>query len=202
MSQLSPALAAALEARSVLMFCAVEVALPSYNLRLLNGPGEVSFDGRTFHGKDETYGVLGSVEEIADSEDGEAPEITITILPPTMTSAALLASPAAQFSAVTVWVGALDLVTGVVIPDPMVVFAGEVDVPTLTGDETSRVLQYSVTSVFELLFEVDEGANLNNAFHQSVWPGELGFEYVTEVQRQLPWGAEAPRPAAVKDVIS
>jgi hypothetical protein len=202
MSQFTPAMADAMGARSVLMFCAVEIALPSYNLRLLSGPGEVSFAGRTFRGKDETYGVLGGVEEIADSEDGEAPEITITILPPTMTSAALLASPAAQFSAVTIWVGALDLVTGSVIPDPLVVFAGEVDVPTLTGDENSRALQYSVTSVFELLFEVDEGANLNNSFHQSVWPGELGLEYVTEVQRQLPWGAETPRPAAVKDVIS
>lgn len=202
MSQLTPAMASAMSARSVLMFCAVEIALPGYNLRLLSGPSEVTFDGRTFRGKDATYGVLGGVEEIADAEDGEAPEITITILPPTMASAASLASPAAQFSAVTVWVGALDLITGAVIPDPMVVFAGEVDVPTLSGDETSRVLQYSVTSVFELLFEVDEGANLNNAFHQSVWPGELGFEYVTEVQRQLPWGAEAPRPAAVKDVIS
>lgn len=202
MTQLTPAMADALGARSVLMFCAVEIALPSYNLRLLSGPGQVTFGGRTFVGRDETYGVLGGVEEIADSDDGEAPEITITILPPTMTSAALLASPSAQFSDVTVWVGAMDLATGAVIPDPLVVFAGQVDVPTLTGDESSRALQYSVTSVFELLFEVDEGANLNNAFHQSVWPGELGFEYVSEVQRQLPWGAETPRPAAVKDVKS
>lgn len=202
MSLLTPAMADALEARSVLMFCAVEIALPSYNLCLLSGPGQVTFGGRTFVGRDETYGVLGGVEEIADSDDGEAPEITITILPPTMTSAAVLASPAAQFSDVTVWVGALDLITGAVIPDPLVVFAGQVDVPTLSGDETSRALQYTVTSVFELLFEVDEGANLNHAFHQSVWPGELGLEYVTEVQRQLPWGAEAPRPAAVKDVKS
>lgn len=202
MSMLKPAMAAALGARAVLMFCAVEIVLPTYTLRLLSGPGEVTFGGRTFRGRDATYGVLGSVEEIADSDDGDAPEITITLLPPTLAAAALLASPAAQFSAVTVWVGVLDLITGAVIPDPLVVFAGEVDVPTLTGDDASRALQYSVTSVFELLFEVDEGANLNNAFHQSVWPGELGFEYVTEVQRQLPWGGEGARLAAVKDVIS
>jgi hypothetical protein len=202
MSQLTTAMADALDAPSVLMFCAVEIALPSYNLCLLSGPGEVTFGGRTFRGKDETYGTLGGVEAIADSDDGEAPEITITILPPNLTSAAVLASPAAQFSPVTVWVGALDLATGAVIPDPLVVFAGEVDVPTLSGDETSRALQYSVTSVFELMFEVDEGANLNNAFHQSVWPGERGFEYVSEVQRQLPWGAEGARPVAVRDVIS
>lgn len=202
MSHLTPAMDTALAARSVLMFCAVEIVLPSYDLRLLSGPGQVTFGGRTFVGRDDTYGVLGGIEEIADSEDGEAPEINLTILPPTMTAAAVLASASAQFSAVTVWVGAMDLITGAVVPDPMVVFAGEVDVPTLSGDESARALQYSVTSVFELLFEVDEGANLNNAFHQSVWPGELGFEYVTEVQRQLPWGAETARPAAVRDVIS
>jgi hypothetical protein len=202
MSELTPALADALAARSVLMFCAVEIGLPAYTLRLLSGPSQVTFDGRTFVGKDAVYGVLGSLEAVTDGVDTDAPEITITVLPPTLTAAATLASPAAQFSPVNIWIGALDLITGTVIPDPHLVFTGEVDVPTLTGDESERALQYSVTSVFELLFEVDEGANLNNAFHQSVWPGELGFEYVSEVQRQLPWGAEAPRPAAVKDVIS
>lgn len=202
MTALTPATAAAFAAPAVLMFCAVEIALPGYDLRLLDGPGSVSFGGRTFVGKDATYGVLGGVEAVQDGADSEAPEITITILPPTMTAAATLANPAAQMSAVTIWIGALDKMTGAVVSDPYVAFVGEVDVPSLTGDQATRELQYSVTSIFELLFEVDEGVRLNNAFHQSVWPGELGLEYVTEVQRQLPWGAEGARPAAVRDVAS
>lgn len=202
MSMLTPATAAAFGARAVLMFCAIEIDLPGGALRLLDGPGQVTFDGRTFLGEDPIYGTLGGVESVTDGIESDAPEITVTILPPTMTAAATLASAAAQFSAVTIWVGALDKVTGAVVADPHVLFVGEVDVPTLSGDAESRSLQYSVTSVFELLFEVDEGARLNNAFHQSVWPGELGFEYVSEVQRQLPWGAETARPAAVRDVLS
>ncbi|MDB5458157.1 MAG: hypothetical protein JWP92_3742 [Caulobacter sp.] len=202
MSVLSPALATAFSGRSVLMFCAVEIDLPAGALRLLDAPGQVTFGGRTFLGRDPVYGTLGGVEPVTDGVETDAPEITITVLPPTMTAAASLASPTAQFSAVTIWVGALDKVTGEVIPDPYVLFVGEVDVPTLSGDGGSRSLQYSVTSVFELLFEVDEGARLNNAFHQSVWPGERGLEYVTEVQRSLPWGAETARPAAVRDVTS
>lgn len=202
MPLLSTATAAAFAARSVLMFCAVEIDLPGGALRLLDGPGQVTFGGRTFVAKDPVYGTLGGVEEVTDGVEVEAPEITVTILPPTMTAAASLASPAAQFAPVTIWVGALDKVTGDVIADPYLLFLGEVDVPTLIGDAESRQLQYSVTSVFELLFETDEGSNLNNSFHQSVWPGELGFEYVSEVQRQLPWGAETARPAAVRDVLS
>lgn len=202
MSSTTPAMDAALAAPSLLMFCAVEIALPDRVLRLLDAPGRVSFAGRTFLGIDPVFGVLGGVESITDGVEDEAPDITLTLEPPTLTAAATLASPAMQGSPVTIWLGVMDRATGAVIADPLVIFLGEIDVPSLTGDRDRRALQFSITSVFELLFETDEGVRLNNSFHQSVWPGELGLEYVTEVQRQLPWGAEGARPVAVRDVLS
>ena len=83
------------------------------------------------------------------------------------------------------------------MPDPDVLFVGEVDVPELAVGEGTRAVSLRCVSVFEKLFEVEEGARLNDAFHQSIWPGEKGFEYVTDVERHLPWGQDAPRPAAV-----
>ena len=56
-------------------------------------------------------------------------------------------------------------------------------------------------SVWERLFDDGEGVRLTNAYHQSAWPGELGFEFVTAVQRQLPWGADTPRPSVIADAL-
>lgn len=33
------------------------------------------------------------------------------------------------------------------------------------------------------------------AFHQSVWPGELGYEFVSNVTRSIPWREDGPKGA-------
>lgn len=187
-------------AQNVLRFCAVEVDLPDHNLRLLNAPSKVTFDGKTFKGRDATYGVLGGVESISDGGDEQVPSLTITLLPPDVTAASVLASPNVQGARVRVYSGDLDPIFGDVLDTPDLLFDGAIDVPTMTGDLGQRALQYSVDSEFDKLFELDEGALLNNAFHRSVHPDERGFEYVTDVQQQLPIGMDAPRPVAVRDI--
>lgn len=197
---LDPALLAQLQNPAVILFVAVEIDLPGYPLRLVDGAGFVSFGGNTYHGRDDTYGALGAIEAIGDGVANDAPTVKVNILPPTNTASADLCDPLAQGSAVSIWSGALDPVTGLAVGAPFLHFAGEVDVPTLSGDRGSRNLEYECTSVWARLFAATEGARLSDAFHQSVWPGELGMEYVTAVQRQLPWGADAPRSTAITDV--
>ncbi|MFN3584831.1 hypothetical protein [Phenylobacterium sp.] len=199
MTSLSPALDAHLARAQVTLFVAVEIVLPSATIRLLDGAGVLTFDSRTFTGRDPVYGVLGPIEPLTDGLDAEAPRVTISLLPPTNTAAATLAAPAAQGSAVSLWFGAVDTATGLVVDAPDLFFVGEVDVPTLRVGKGSRVLEYEVASVWERFFRNDEGARLTDAFHQSVYPGEKGLEFVTDVQRQLPWGADLPRPGAITD---
>ncbi len=40
----------------------------------------------------------------------------------------------------------------------------------------------------ERLFQIEEGRRLSDAFHQKVWPGELGLGFVTDVETWVPWG--------------
>lgn len=189
---------AALDAQVVLMFEALEIELggDAY-LRLLRGSGEVSFAGRTFRGEDPNFGIWGSVEEIVDGVDDEAPAISLVILPPTNTAAAMLADPTRQGNAVRIWQGCADVVTGAVIPDPDLVFLGELDVATYEVGERTRSVRLDVVSAFERFFEDREGVRLNATFHQSIWPAEKGLEFVVDVTRQLPWGQEVPRPSVV-----
>lgn len=201
MSALSPGYDDALKQSSVLQFTAVEILLPDYALRLIDGAGYVDFGGRHFDGIDPTYGTLHSIDPFEDASDGQAPSLKISLLPPTMTAAAALASISAQGSTVTIWDGAVDPMSGIVIDDPDPWFIGELDVPVLrVAKGGGRLLEYEATSVWERFFADDEGARLTNAFHQYLWPGELGLEFHTEVQQQLPWGSDGPRPAVIRDV--
>ncbi|MGI4880962.1 MAG: hypothetical protein ACRYG4_26165 [Janthinobacterium lividum] len=194
---MTPATKAALSAGSALLFGAVEVDLPGYTLRLLDGAATLVIGGNVFTASDPIYGAISALHDLADGAGDEAPSYSIDFLPPSDTAAATLASAAMQGSAVKFYLGAVDRVTGLVIPDPEVIVLAELDVPTLTWDATSRLLTWTVTSVFERFFDVEEGQRLSDSFHQYVWPGELGLQFVTGVTQPVYWGLAAPSVVAV-----
>lgn len=200
MTELSAGLDAALAQPSAIVFIALEIQLPGYTLRLIDGAGEIAIAGDLFLGVDPTYGVLAGIEPFGDGVDAQAPRLVLSLFPPTNTASAVLADPNAQRSPVKLWFGAIDSLTGLVIDEADLWFVGELDTPTLRVGQGQRLLEFEVASVWERFFRNDEGARLNNAFHQSIWPGETGFEFTTEVQRQLPWGSDVPRPTVVVDV--
>ncbi len=181
------------------MFGAVEILLPGNTIRLLDGAGRLTIAGGVYVGRDDVFGVLGGISDYSDGTDAEAPNITLTMLPPSNAAMAMLAAPAAQGSRVTVLVGAVDQRTGLVI-DTSTVFIGEIDMPTQKITQNGRTLELSVVSVWDRFFDADDGARLNNGFHQSIWPGELGFEFAPVVQVSEPWGNDGPRPSLITDV--
>ncbi len=188
MSELSPALAAALRGDRPLLFGAVAINLPGYDLLLLDGAGELMIGGRKFVGRDPVYGVLDNVKGLADSIGDTAPTLTLGLIPPSTGALSDLLSPDVQGSQVTVSIGCIDIATGLVVPAPYVLFSGELDVPTLNWGTRDRRLDYKVISVADRLFNIEEGRRLSDAFHQSVWPGELGLAFVTDVETTVPWG--------------
>lgn len=197
MSSLSPQLDAALSAASPLWFGAVRIDLPGTILRLLDGAGFATFDGGTYLGRDPVYGVLAAIDEISDGIGDEAPAIGLTLHPASDAAAADLASPAMQGSPVSIFVGAIDRATGLVVPDPELLFVGILDVPTLRSGRHRRSLEIEVVSTFERFFADDEGARLADGFHQSLWPGEQGLGFVTGVEKTVYWGMDAPPQAVV-----
>ncbi|MBP8234454.1 MAG: hypothetical protein KAY22_19345 [Rhizorhabdus sp.] len=196
MSDLTPGWDADLRGRAPTVFGAVSIELPDYQVNLLDGAGQLSFNSRTFVGKDPTYGTLSAISSLTDGMGNEAPRLSVTLLPASDAAAADLAGPDMQGSLVTIYMGGVDRATGQVIPSPHLLFIGELDVPVLTAGENSRELEYEVASIFERFFTDDEGARLSTGFHKSIWPGELGFDFQTGVPQGVYWGVEAP-PRAV-----
>mgnify|MGYP001171523349 CR=1 FL=1 len=188
MTSMDPALAAALAAARPLYFAWAEIVLPSATLRLLDGSAEVAMRGGTFVGRDPVYGVLDSIKGLSDSIGDSAPGVTLGLIPANDTALAALLDPAVQGSPVSLGIGVLNMATGLPIGEPYVLFTGELDVPTVKWSDNDRRLDWSVVSIGERLFQIEEGRRLSDAFHQKVWPGELGLGFVTDVETWVPWG--------------
>jgi hypothetical protein len=183
-----PALDGALAGFNPTIFGAVEILLPNHAIRLLTGSGIVVFDGKTFTGQDATYGTLHSVEDLTDGTGDDAPAINLTLVPASDAAAADLAGADMQGASVSIWLGAVEPTNGLVIGEPLLIFLGVLDVPTLKVGANSRLLEFEITSAFEALFMNDDGARLNDRFHSYVWPGETGLSHVTSVTQQIYWG--------------
>lgn len=188
MTGMDPALAAALAASRPLYFAWVEIQLPAATLRLVDGSAEVPIGGHTFVGRDPAYGVLDSIKGLTDSIGDSAPGVTIGLIPANDTALAALLDPAVQGSPVTLGIGVLDMATGLPIGEPYVLFVGELDVPSVKWAENDRRLEWTAVSIGERLFQIEEGRRLSDAFHQKVWPGELGLAFVTDIETWVPWG--------------
>lgn len=189
MTTMSPAMDAALAGMSPTVFGAVEIVLPTATIRLLTGAGVIVFDGKTFTGEDATYGTLYAIESLTDGGGDEAPAVQLTLAPASDAAAAVLASASMQGSPVTFWLGVVDPSNGLVIGEPLMIFLGVLDVPTLKAGRNTRLLEVEVTSVFEDFFFTDDGARLSDTFHQYLWPGETGLASVTSTMHQIYWGS-------------
>jgi hypothetical protein len=194
MTQFTMQMDAELAKPAATIFGAIEILLPGYALRLVDGAAVLSFGGEVFSGRDPTFGTLDSIDPISDGSGDTAPEISVTLLPASDASSSALAAADMQGSQIALWLGAINPDTGSVIPDPYLLFLGELDVPTLEADEHTRQLLYSAVSVFERFFQGDEGQRLSPTWHESVWPGEKGFSAVTGVENPVYWGTDAPAP--------
>ncbi|RZJ01812.1 MAG: hypothetical protein EON90_02045 [Brevundimonas sp.] len=173
----------------------VTVTLNSATVRWTDG-GFAIWDGQTYESEDAIYGVLGAVGEIEDGADGQATVCDLTIL---CDQAALLLwiDPAEQGSLVTVHVGSMNRPTGLLIGEPELLFRGELDQPRL-GVGPSQSLIYDCITEEARMLEANEEQRLTDSFHQSVWPGELGYDKVTDLEQKVYWRADDPNEAITR----
>ena len=167
-----PVLESALSQPIVGMFLAVRLDLTNAALGrivyLLDGAAEITFNSETYTGKDDDFGAIDTVETISDGSAEQAPELVLTLLPDSATTATMLADAAMQGCEVRVYVGAFNLTTGVPIGTPELKFMGQIDVPTLIIEQGSRKIELSIVSVFERLFENDDAVRATDGYHQSI----------------------------------
>jgi hypothetical protein len=198
---LDASLDTALKGAAPLVCFILKIELPDHTIRLIDGAGTVVFNAETYTGEDSVYGVLNGIETLSEEVGTEAPMVVLTFLPKTLAAMAAITAPANQGSPVSLWFGSVSQATGALIGEPELMFLGELDTADVEVGQSATVINFNVGSAWERLFDANEGHRLNNAFIQSVYPGALGASFVISIQRDLPWGYDAPRPSVVSDVI-
>lgn len=197
---LNASLDAALKGAAPLECLLVRVALPGHTIMVVDGAAQLVFGSDTYNGSDPVYGVLDQVETITEQTGTEAPRIRFGFLPASLPALASITAPANQGSEVHVWFGAVHPETGALIGDSELLFFGALDAAEMDADGTRTLVTFDVASAWERFFEPSEGQRLNDPFIQTVWPGARGAEFVPLIQRDLPWGYDAPRPGVVSNI--
>lgn len=169
----------------------VKIEFPTGDVRLCDG-GFIEFDGETYRSSDATFGTIGALQSLTEGVGNEVPALEMTLLPSGDAQPADLGQPGFQTSRVRFWIGEYDPDSGALQGTPDMMYDGQVDQCTLTVGRETRELAMSVVSTAERLFERNSGNSLNDAWHRSIWPGELGHKNATGLSVPVAWGAESP----------
>jgi hypothetical protein len=90
---------------------------------------------------------------------------------------------------VKIYKALLDATTMAVISSPILIFEGRMDEPGIeeNPEDGSCVVTVSATNIW-VDFERKAGRHTNHEEQQIFFPGDLGFQYASEVVKDITWG--------------
>jgi hypothetical protein len=168
----------------------MKIELPERTVRMCDG-GFVYWGDDLYDCIDPMFGVIGSAESFEEKTGDEAPGGKLTFLPPSSAAAASISNPTYQGARMRFWLGEYSRATGRVVGSPDQTADLAIDTVTLKANRGSRAADIEFDSAARRLFMVMRGQALNDRYHQSCYPRELGMANATAMPRSSPWGAEA-----------
>jgi hypothetical protein len=177
----------------------LEWQVPGGDVLLADG-GIVRFDPGagtlTFSGEDARFGTLAAVPEfetgVGDMVEGDS----LTFAPPAEAALADWWRADLEGTRLRLWAGEVDPGDGVTLTDPELIADWVVDTPSREQANGQDLLVVSFITRLHKLFETRQGNTCSDAHHNSIWPGERGFENCTDAQSFFAWGAAAPPAGA------
>lgn len=162
-------------------FFAIELIFDSGPLRLWTGVGEATIDGNTYTGT----GNLLSVSSIEETTELAVRGATITLsgIPSEVISLAL--QTAYQGRVCNIYFGMVD---GNSYSNLTQIFSGYMDEMNISEDaETSSIELKVENKLIDL--ERSRTRRYTSAYQKSVYPGDLGFDFVEDLQdKKVVWG--------------
>lgn len=181
---MSTALKAALEAGSVEMCYLLRADFDSGTLRLTDYHRDLSWDSGTWT----AAGSLLGFDGLAETGELLVNRITVS-LSGVDTSAAMAAVLADDFldRRLRIWIAAMS--AAAIIADPVLIFDGRMDEPVIGEDPDAgtSVVTITGTAVWGD-FGRRPGRHTSDAEQQFHFSGDKGFEFVSELPREIKWG--------------
>jgi len=169
----------------------MEITLPDRTVRLCDG-GYLYLGSDLYDCVDQDFGTVKSAESFEERTGDEAPGGKLTFLPRSSASATALSQPEYQNSRMRFWLGEYDPATGHVVGTPELTADLAIDTVTLKRSKGTREVDIEFESAAKRLFMVMRGNALNDRFHQSCYPGEMGMANATGMPRSRAGGADHP----------
>jgi hypothetical protein len=160
-----------------------ELDFPSATVRAHNGLGTITWGGHEWLGVG-SFGTVTGVEE--DSTLSKKTVVyTLSGIPNDMISLAL--NDYYQGRAAKVYLGFLDLTTGQLVDDPVLLDQGRLDVPETEEGESVTINITAESRVSQ--WERPRARRHTNADQQARFPGDRGLEFVSQAaQKEINWG--------------
>ncbi len=180
---LTPAFAAALADRDLRPVIFFEGEFASGPVRLWSGLGEIVWAGQSWSGAGTLLGI-GATEETSAVVAGGT-SVSLSGIPLDLVQ--MVIAEARQGLPGRVWLGLLT-VDGQIIADPVLAFAGCLDVPEIIDDADACRITISYESRL-IDLNTTRSWRYTHESQQTLHPGDLGFENVTTIQdREITWG--------------
>lgn len=169
----------------------MQIDLPERTLRLCDG-GFFEFEGEIFRSKDDMFGTIANFEAMAEGVGDTIPALSLTLVPKDTAQAADISKPGHQTARVRLWIAEYDVDTMTILSSSLQ-FDGQVDQSVLKVGRASRLLDMTIVSLMERIFEGNTGNTLNPTWHKSVWPGETGHDNAIGLAIPIAWGTTKPQ---------
>jgi hypothetical protein len=153
------------------------------------GLGVIDWNGHTWIG----IGTLGAISPIAEGSSVEARGITVSL---SGFDPVLLAEVLNEFvlgEPMTIYLAGFN--EGVIIVDPLIAFAGELDQPTIDADgETATISINCESRLLDIGYVC--GRRYTQEDQQRDWPGDLAFMFVDALQESIFYWGLSPSSTA------
>ena len=181
--EMTTALSEALDAGDLRPAIFFEGAFPSGMVRIWTGSGPLDWDGKSWTG----VGVLLGLGALEETSDVVAAGTTVSLSGVPLDLVQMAIEEARQGLPGRIWLGLLTE-DGSIIANPVQAFSGRLDVPEIKDDADTCTITISYESRL-IDLTVARSWRYTHESQQVLYPGDLGFEYVTAIQdREITWG--------------
>ncbi len=191
------AVLAELSKDSIVVGHLLEIQLASGTIRFTDLYKDTTFDTNTF----QAVGHLLNIDAVEETINIETNEVGISFSGVDPAFVSLIMSETYVDRKVIIYKAFLSNTDESLIIDPLLIFEGLINSVSLSEDPGAgtATLDFSVTNQW-VVFEKVSNRRTNDSQQQSLYPGDLGFQFTSELVRDIQWGrsAEAQGEAAAR----
>lgn len=178
------ALQSAVDAAGVYPLVLVDMAYDSGNLRLWSGYGNIVWDGDTWYGSQD----LGSIGNVENSAKLSATGLNLALSGVDQAMISQVLSETVRGRSAKIYFGAINSSDFSIVSDPLLLFSGFMDVPTI--EETGETCRIIISCENELIdMERASGLTYTDGCQKNLYPGDKGLEFVAPLaNKPIIWG--------------